>query len=278
MYAISKINSFAHSEKHLQCFMEDGVGVMDIKDNAFDIIADLGRKDLLLQRFDLADLRDEIRVVLLQSDPSALGEENYNQFWKNVTIAKDDNLRSAFPFNASLEMKVARQENALSQLIMKILKCRKLVIATVKGSIVEQFLGMALAADYRIASESAVFSFPHLKIGMPPQGAITCLLSRCVGYVKAKRILLQCRPLDAQTALALNLVDEVLPEREFDEMCMRKAQELKELDPILVGMTKKLLECNEKELERCFDIESRLVARRWLRLSADAIDAKQGSS
>ncbi|MBW1806960.1 MAG: enoyl-CoA hydratase/isomerase family protein [Deltaproteobacteria bacterium] len=277
MYAISKIGSFTHSEEHLRCFIEDGVGVIDLKDNAFEIIADLCQKDLLLQRLSLAEVRDEIRVVLLRSDPSALGEENYNQFWKNVSLAKNSNLRSAFPYSASLEMQVAREENTLSQLITKVLTCGKLIIATVNGSVVEQFLSMALAADYRIASESTVFSFPHVKIGMPPQGAITHLLSRCIGYAETKRILLKSSPINAEMALKMNLVDEVMPDRDFDEMSMRRAQELKELDPLQVGMIKRLLEHNEKELERCFSIESKLVVRRWLRLSADSIEAKHTS-
>lgn len=87
----------------------------------------------------------------------------------------------------------------------------KPVIAALNGPAMGGGLELALAADIRIASETARFGLPEARIGsLAGSGGIT-RLSRAVSASVAGQLVLTGDPIDAPTALAVGLVSEVLP-------------------------------------------------------------------
>src|SRR5204863_1375168 len=72
-------------------------------------------------------------------------------------------------------------------------------------------LELALATDFRIADETAVFGFPEVSIGILPSSGGTLRLTRLVGPARAKELMLLRERLDAREALAAGLVSEVVP-------------------------------------------------------------------
>jgi enoyl-CoA hydratase len=97
------------------------------------------------------------------------------------------------------------------------------VIAAVKGETTGAGLGLALAADIRIASADAVFSFPEARLGLPPAFGSSQRLYKTVGVGRAKEILFTGRTVDAEEALRIGLVNRVVPSDALDEEAQRLA-------------------------------------------------------
>ena len=97
------------------------------------------------------------------------------------------------------------------------------VIAALKGETTGAGLGLALAADIRIASSDAVFSFPEARMGLPPVFGSSQRLSKTVGIGRAKELLFTGRTVDAEEALRIGLVNAVVPVDALDEEAQRLA-------------------------------------------------------
>lgn len=97
------------------------------------------------------------------------------------------------------------------------------VIAAVKGETTGAGLGLALAADIRIASSDAVFSFPEAQFGVPPIFGSSQRLYKTVGIGRAKELLFTGRTVDAEEALRIGLVNKVVPLDALDEEANRLA-------------------------------------------------------
>lgn len=97
------------------------------------------------------------------------------------------------------------------------------VIAAVKGETTGAGLGLALAADIRVASSNAVFSFPEARFGVPPIFGASQRLYKTVGVGRAKELLFTGRIVDAEEALAIGLVNRVVPLDALEEEAARLA-------------------------------------------------------
>jgi len=87
---------------------------------------------------------------------------------------------------------------------------QKPVIAALRGWTLGGGLEIALGADIRVAGRSAKLGAPEVTRGWIGGGAASQMLPRLVGYGQAMRILLTGEPIDAQQALAIGLVEEVV--------------------------------------------------------------------
>lgn len=97
------------------------------------------------------------------------------------------------------------------------------VVAALKGETTGAGLGLALAADIRIASSDAVFSFPEARVGLPPIFGSSQRLYKTVGIGRAKELLFTGRQVDADEALRIGLVNAVVPVDALDEEAERLA-------------------------------------------------------
>jgi enoyl-CoA hydratase/carnithine racemase len=114
----------------------------------------------------------------------------------------------------------------MDQLWGAISACRKPVIAAVCGHALGGGCELAMHADIIIAGELARFGQPEVKIGIMPGGGATQRLTRAVGKFAAMKILLCGDPFDANTALNMGLVSEVVPDAEVEARAQQLAQQL----------------------------------------------------
>ncbi len=100
------------------------------------------------------------------------------------------------------------------------------VIAAVKGETNGAALGLALAADIRIASSDAVFAFPEAQFGVPPIFGSSQRLYKTIGVGRAKELLFTGRTVHAEEALQIGLVNRVVPPDLLDEEAIRLAHRI----------------------------------------------------
>ena len=86
----------------------------------------------------------------------------------------------------------------------------RFVIAAVGGYALGGGCELALACDYRIAGERAVFGQPEVLLGVVPGGGATQRLARLVGPSRAKELCITGRQVTAEEALRIGLADEVV--------------------------------------------------------------------
>lgn len=94
------------------------------------------------------------------------------------------------------------------------LELYKPLIAAINGMALGGGLEIALACDLRIASENARFGNPEVNLGLIPGWGATQRLPRVIPWAKAAEILLTGKPIDAQEAYRIGLVNKiVLPDK-----------------------------------------------------------------
>ena len=89
------------------------------------------------------------------------------------------------------------------------LKLAKPVIAAVEGPAIAGGMELALWCDLRIAARSAVFGFFNRRFGMPIVDLGTIRLPRIIGHGRALELILTGRPVGAEEALRIGLVNEL---------------------------------------------------------------------
>jgi enoyl-CoA hydratase/carnithine racemase len=111
------------------------------------------------------------------------------------------------------------------------------VIAAVNGAAAGAGMGVALLADFRIASETAIFAEAHVQRGLAPSVA-AWYLPRLMGVAQAMEVLLLEKRIDAQAALRYGLVNSVVPGDQLLPAAWAMARRLAELPPLTVRFTK----------------------------------------
>ena len=102
----------------------------------------------------------------------------------------------------------------------------RLVIAAVAGYALGGGCELALACDYRVASERAVFGQPEILLGIIPGGGGTQRLPRLVGPARAKELMITGRQVTADEALRIGLADEIVPHEEVNTRALALAAEV----------------------------------------------------
>jgi len=123
----------------------------------------------------------------------------------------------------------------------KIEEMSKPVIAAINGYALGGGLELAMACDFRIASEHAELGNPEINLGIIPGWGGTQRLVRLVGLRNAKRLVMLGERIKADEALQMGLVDKVVPFEKLREEAKALAQRLCEGPPIALKYAKHAL-------------------------------------
>ncbi|WP_039787069.1 enoyl-CoA hydratase/isomerase family protein [Actinoalloteichus spitiensis] len=113
-------------------------------------------------------------------------------------------------------------ERHYNPLIETITGMPKPVIAAVNGAAAGAGASLACAADLRIADRSARFLMAFANVGLSADSGASWTLPRLIGYGRAMEMMLLAQPVGAEEALAVGLVNRLVP----DGTALRAAQEL----------------------------------------------------
>ncbi|MCX6004155.1 MAG: enoyl-CoA hydratase-related protein [Chloroflexi bacterium] len=117
----------------------------------------------------------------------------------------------------------------------------KPVIAAINGACLGGGFEVALACDIRIASETATFGFPEINLGLIPGWGGTQRLPRAIPLAKAAELLTSGRPIDAQEAYRIGLVNKVVPPAELMNEARKMAETLLKPAPLAARAAKQAM-------------------------------------
>jgi 2-oxoglutaroyl-CoA hydrolase len=120
-------------------------------------------------------------------------------------------------------------------------RCPKPVIARIRGYCLGVGTEIALACDFRVASDDAQLGLPEVGLGMIPGSGGTQRLARLVGVGRAKDVVMRRKRILATEALTWGLVSEVVPTDELDAAVDRVISDLEQLPPLALRMAKRVL-------------------------------------
>lgn len=156
----------------------------------------------------IVDKSDNIKVIIL----TGAGKKAFSAGADIKEISNEDGLK--------------RQEKTeVSHIIYGI---NKPVIAMVRGYAVGGGCELALACDFRIASENAKFGFPEIKMGWIPGGGGTQLLPKIISQGIAMELLLSGDFIEAKKAKEIGLVNKVYPDSKLEEETYKIARHIGE--------------------------------------------------
>ena len=134
-------------------------------------------------------------------------------------------------------------------------------IAAISGFALGGGCELALACDFRIVSERARLGQPEILLGIIPGGGGTQRLARLVGPAAAKDLIFTGRQVHADEALAIGLVDEVVPADAVLERALEKAVALAAGATVAQGLAKRAIDRGlDITLNGGLDLEQQLFA------------------
>ncbi|MGA9224761.1 MAG: enoyl-CoA hydratase-related protein [Mesobacillus sp.] len=148
-------------------------------------------------------------------------------------------------------------------MLLELDRCEKPVIAAVNGVAAGAGMSLALACDFRIASEKASFVEAFIHVGLVPDAGNLFYLPRLIGHAKAMELAAFGEKVPAEKAKELGLVTEVIPMDEWDEKVAAFAERLANMPTKAISLIKRSLKASwhsnlEEFLER--DAQSQRIA------------------
>lgn len=211
-------------------------------------------------------LMGEVRDALLQLDK--------NDHVKVIIITGNDQA-----FAAGADIKQMADKSAIDMHIMdqfstwdQIRKTKKPIIAAVSGFALGGGCEFVMTCDMVIASETAKFGQPEIKIGTIPGAGGTQRLTKAVGKAKAMELILTGRFLSAQEAHFYGLVNKVVPVEMYMHEATELAKEIAQMSPIAVQLAKEAI---NRSFETQLD-EGLMFERKNFYLTFASEDQKEG--
>ncbi|MHB8512726.1 MAG: enoyl-CoA hydratase/isomerase family protein [Actinomycetota bacterium] len=149
--------------------------------------------------------------------------------------------------------------NRYHPLVESIITMPKPVVAGLNGVAAGMGASLALACDFRIASDKARLTMAFTKIAVVPDSGATHLLPRLIGLAKATELSLLNPLLNADDLLRLGLVNEVVPDNDFKQRLQAFATDLAKGPTLTFGLAKKALRFGaEHDISQSMEYEAEL--------------------
>ncbi|MHA1992144.1 MAG: enoyl-CoA hydratase/isomerase family protein [Candidatus Hodarchaeales archaeon] len=175
----------------------------------------------------------EVRVILITG--SNVGEKEF--FSAGIDMSELAQLGGESSHNILRKFQKDLQEG-----ITAIEITEKPVIAVLNGYYLGSGYELALACDFRLASENTKVGLLETSIGLIPDLGGTTRLVKILGTSIAKKVILTSEEFEAKEALRLGLVDYVYPQEELENKAFELANRLLKNAPLALGVAKRTID------------------------------------
>lgn len=223
-----------------------------------------GRADIILNRpdYNIVSMpqRDQLQLVFEELD--------YND---NIRVIVVRSAGKHFSSGGDISgfMKVSPERVAeLAKNIAAPTRCKKPVIAQVRGYCFGVGFELSLACDFRVCSHSAQFALPEQRIGMIPGSGGSIRLLHMIGMQRTKDMTFRSRRVPGKQALEWGMVLDCVPDEELEATVDALVEELVEFSPLAQRTIKGVLNSAQHVgVEAGIEIEGQAYGR--LRSSED---------
>ncbi len=144
-----------------------------------------------------------------------------------------------------LEEMDSQQALAFSQwgqsILNRLAKLSKPTIAAINGYALGAGLELALCCDIRLAAEGAKLGLPEINLAIIPGWGGTQRLPKCVGEARAKELVFTGKPVSAEEAERIGLINQVLPPESLLSRALELANEMAAKSPFVLAQVKTCL-------------------------------------
>jgi enoyl-CoA hydratase len=199
-----------------------------------------------------------LNLQLMLEVKQALMELDANESVRAIILTGNDRA-----FAAGADIKQMAGKNAIDMLKIdqfstwdQIRKTKKPMIAAVSGFALGGGCELVMHCDMVVASETAQFGQPEIKIGVMPGAGGTQRLPRAVGKVKAMEMVLTGEFINAEEALRIGMINKIAPVELYLSEALKMAQKIASMSPIAVQMAKEsVLKAFEMPLQEALSFE-----------------------
>lgn len=182
--------------------IRDGLGwiTLDRPDKLNALVGDM--REVLLQHIGTAASDDDVRAVVITGAGRAFcagGDID------NMIRLREEGDEAGF----------RRLLHTGNEVMLALQAFPGLTVAAVNGVAAGAGLSLALSCDLRFAARGARFAAPWIKLGLVPDWGATFWLPRLIGVGRAYEMVLTGAPVEAEEALRIGLVTEILPDEDF---------------------------------------------------------------
>jgi len=220
------------SESVVKWQVKEGIGIIALnrpeKRNAINDEVLEG----LSKAFSELNFNLDARVLLLQGEgPVFSAGIDFNYL---ATVAREDGRAPGIHLREGIE--------AIQSTLNRIERIEKPVVAKIHGFCGGLGLELALAADFRIACETATLGVPEIILGLIPDCGGTTRLTRLLGPAWAKELIMTGAMISAKRAYEIGLVNQAVPDAALEEKTKIFLRQLLDRPSLALGLAKRAVD------------------------------------
>jgi enoyl-CoA hydratase/carnithine racemase len=245
----------------IQLMIDEHLAIIKIlsKNPWLNLFTDLKQTEEINQLYNRIENDNDIYGLLFLNNPDCYDEIAYTNFLAEISgrDIKGQHIMKLSDFKH--EINRMREILVTQQYIVRMVNFKKLTFSGSLGNVSTPFLGAALSNDFRFASEGSYYTFPHIKHGLHPTGALPFWLPHYLNKAKSDEILFRGEDLSVEEAVELRLIHKIFPTIDFHERCIEEAKSISNTNQSVVRLTKELRYDYGKDLNRYFETERKFV-------------------
>lgn len=221
------------------CIQKDEFAILTLKENALKISTTIGAKEELFSVLSAIEESTSVKGLI------AINLGQYPEEAERMRLFEEIIFRQSSEGKKHI---IAKLKAMHLQIMHIMVNFDKPIVVGVHGKIESFFMGISLAAEYRVVTPDTVLVLINAKLGLPPDGVLAFFLMQNLGQAKTIDILLSKSSINASEAYDLGLVTEIVNENELQDMCIKKLKSICELPSYAISATRRLVQPELNEL------------------------------